>query len=227
MSQNKKGTIMTHWGWYWKVKLSWYKPKGLCSWYVSMDSFEMFRNKEGVAWCMNKVAYEVPGYNLKATLLIDRYHVEYNGGSYSIPYEKQACNYGGFRYFFRCPKCDKRMRILYCKEGKFLCRKCLNLGYFLQRLRPSERLLMMKVKAEDKIKNMAGSLERKPPWIKNKTFKKLKIQYVKYDEKYFHARGKEFRQEFGQNPPDYWYCPPSGMFDVYDDLLKNRRRKKK
>jgi len=213
---------MTHWGWYWRVKLSWYKPKGLCSWYTTIDSFEMFKIKEAIEWCINKVAYEIPQYKLKATLLSNSYQVEYDGGSYSIPYEKQACNYGGFRYFFHCPRCNQRMRKLYCKDGKFLCRKCLNIGYYTQRLRPSERYLIMKIKAEDKIENMAGSLQIKPPWIKYKTFRKLKTQYVKYDEKYYHAWGKEFRQEFGESPPDYWYFPPSGMSDEYNDLVESR-----
>lgn len=173
---------MTHWGWYWGVKLSWYKPKGLCSWYISMDSFEMFRNKEGVAWCMNKVANEIPSFKLKATLLSNSYQVEYDGGSYSIPYEKQACNYGGFRYFLSCPRCNQRMRMLYCKDGKFLCRKCLNLGYFTQRLRPSARCIIMGMKIKKHLEDRAGGLHRKPPWMKCKTFEALRDRYFDYDE---------------------------------------------
>lgn len=183
---------MTHWGWYWGVKLSSYKRKSQCSGFMRIDSFEMFRNKEGIASCMNKVAYEIPMYNLRATLLSNSYQVEYNGGSYSIPYEKQACNYGGFRYFFHCPQCDKRMRILYCKDGKFLCRKCLNLCYFTQILRPSERCLVMTGKIEKYLENKAGSLDRKPPWMKYKTFEALREKHSDYDNKYLEERDEEF-----------------------------------
>jgi len=116
----------------------------------------------------------MPEYNLKATLHEDHYQVRYSAGSYRIPIEKQPCNYGGFRYFFHCPDCDKRMRILYCKEGKFLCRKCLDLCYFTQTLRPSIRCLKMSRKVKMKLYSMAGSPAEKPPWMKKKTFEKLR-----------------------------------------------------
>ncbi len=186
---------MTHWGWYWKVKKQ-HKPRKSCSAFITIDSFEMFRNKEGVEWCRNKVAYEIPRYNLKAILLNSSYQVEYNEGSYSILFEQQACNYGGFRYFFHCPRCDKRMRILYCKDGKFLCRKCLNLGYYTQRLRPSERCLIMAMKVKESLKNRAGGLYRKPPWMKRKTFETLRERYFDYDDKWMEERDKEFIQKY-------------------------------
>lgn len=40
---------------------------------------------------------------------------------------------------------------------------------------------------------MAGSLERKPPWMKKKTFEELKKKYSEYrDIKYRKAKDKEF-----------------------------------
>lgn len=181
---------MAHWGWYWKVKLK-HKPKRLCSHFMCLDSFELFRNKLGVQMSMNQVAYEIPKYKLKATLLSDRYDVEYDGGFYSIPIEKQPCNYGGFRYYLRCPKCNQRMRKLYCDQGVFNCRKCLNLGYYTQRLRPSERCLYMVVKVSKKLENMAGSLDRKPPWMKRRAFEGLKDRDDEYWEKRHDAVRKE------------------------------------
>lgn len=156
--------------------------KQLCSHFMTIDSFNMFKNKEGIEWCKNKVAFEIPHFKLKATLQDNRYEVEYNAGSYAIPIDKQSCNYGGYRYFFHCPQCNKRMRILYCNDGKFLCRKCLNLGYFTQRLNPSTRWIIMASKTESKLKSMGGSLDRKPPWIKQKTFEALQEKYREYDE---------------------------------------------
>ncbi|MCK5632870.1 hypothetical protein KAH94_03920, partial [bacterium] len=104
---------MAHWGWYWKIKLK-HKRKCLCSGLITIDSFKMFKNKMGTRLCKGKISYQIPKYVLKATLLDDHYNVTYSDGHYTIPIEKQPCNYGGFRYFFHCPQCDKRMRILYC-----------------------------------------------------------------------------------------------------------------
>lgn len=183
---------MTHWGWYWWVKRK-HRRKATCSRFIAIDSFEMFRSKEGVKACRNGIIYEIPQFQLKAFLLSnDNYRIEYRGGVYGIAVEKQACNFGGFRYFFHCPHCDGRMRILYCNEGIFLCRKCLNLCYFTQLLRPPERCLIMAGKVEKKIQDMAGSLQRKPPRMALKTYVALKVKYREYSEtKYFMAKTKE------------------------------------
>jgi len=65
---------MAHWGWYWKIKKR-HKRKRTCSGIDTIDSFDMFKNKVGTQACMGKVAYEIPRYNLKATLHEDHYHV--------------------------------------------------------------------------------------------------------------------------------------------------------
>jgi hypothetical protein len=39
------------------------------------------------------------------------------------------CNYGGERYWFVCPHCEKRVGCLYNKSGLFLCRDCNDLTY--------------------------------------------------------------------------------------------------
>jgi hypothetical protein len=39
------------------------------------------------------------------------------------------CNYGGYRWWFRCPKCWRRVEKLYLRGKYFGCRKCQNLTY--------------------------------------------------------------------------------------------------
>ncbi len=50
---------------------------------------------------------------------------------YEVFLTKTYPNFGGFRYWFRCPSCVKRVRKLYCAPGSryFLCRICQNLTY--------------------------------------------------------------------------------------------------
>ena len=70
---------------------------------------------------------------------------------------------------------------------------------------------------EDSIKRQGGSLEQKPPWMKKTTFQRLRIKYVKYDEKGFNECNKECRAWFGPRVERFidWYFPPYNMFDVY------------
>lgn len=39
-----------------------------------------------------------------------------------------SCNFGGYRYWFKCPSCNKRVGCLYA-NSKFLCRDCGDLIY--------------------------------------------------------------------------------------------------
>ena len=46
-----------------------------------------------------------------------------------ISFTQTACTFGGFRYWFTCPDCDRRCAILYKKKSWFACRVCQKLKY--------------------------------------------------------------------------------------------------
>lgn len=217
---------MTHWGWYWKIKKK-HKPKATCSRFslTALDSFDLFKNKEGIAYTRNakdRTILEIPRYKLKAALMEDdSLAVVYDGGSYIIPVETKPCNYGGSYRFFHCPQCNARMRKLYCMEGKYLCRKCANLGYYSQRLRPNELCFYMQDKVKAQLKNHAGSLDQKPPWMKQHTFQKLRIKYVNYGQKEANITHQEIFERFGIVEDAYF--PPSDLYDAYveSDATRN------
>ncbi len=50
---------------------------------------------------------------------------------YFIHFESTPCNYGGKRWWFLCPDCGRRCRILYLPSNQvyFSCRVCHNLSY--------------------------------------------------------------------------------------------------
>ncbi len=182
---------MAHWGWYWKIKMK-HTPKRQCSGFIQLDSFALFRNKDVTKACLKTITYEIPQYNLKITLFETLYFVQYDGGSYAIPIETQICNFGGLRYFFHCPQCDKRMRMLYCNNGMFLCRQCLKLGYLSQQLRPTVRCATMAGNIRRYLENRGGSLYKKPVWMKKKTFAALRSKHNDYfEDKYQKALKKE------------------------------------
>ena len=177
---------MAHWGWYWKVKLK-HNPKTLCSTLPCIDSFLLFKNN-------NKHSFKVPGYQLTALLSNNSFIVTYGKSkshSYVIPFEKQSCNFGGFRHYFNCPLCKKRMRKLYFTHGAFLCRTCLNLGYNSQRQRASTRNMLLTSKIEKSLEARDGSLYKKPKWMKQITFEKLQDKHFEYEKKYEDALREE------------------------------------
>lgn len=61
------------------------------------------------------------------------------------------CNYGGYRYWFKCPKCDRRVAVLHAQGDCFYCRKCLNLAYQSQRSSYRDRCLTRRHKIGQKI----------------------------------------------------------------------------
>lgn len=221
---------MTHWGWYWKIKRK-HKPKSLCSWFwfSEIDSFQMFKNKEAVRLVMesaSRISLEIPRYNLTALLMSNCLVVIYDQGSYKIPIEKKTCNYGGFYYFFKCPQCDTRMRKLYCIKGKYLCRKCGRLGYYSQRLTPTQRLLYMSDKIEKRLNDQAGSLKQKPPHMSSYKFQKSKIQFVKYHESHFYALNDELRVLYNEKGIPYFgehygSFVPDGLHDARVERKKD------
>ena len=59
--------------------------------------------------------------------------------SYVIKLMTTATNYGGSRYWWSCPKCSKRVSVLYC-AGYYVCRHCVNAPYRSQLQQPIDRL---------------------------------------------------------------------------------------
>ena len=60
-----------------------------------------------------------------------------------IDLDKTPCNFGGCRYWFKCPECNKRIGVLHhsFKTGSWLCMKCGEKQYSTQHL-PKLRLFL-------------------------------------------------------------------------------------
>lgn len=57
--------------------------------------------------------------------------VHYQGKNVSILLEATRPHFGGKRWWFRCPACDRRCGVLYVKDG-IACRECFDLTYELR-----------------------------------------------------------------------------------------------
>ena len=99
--------------------------------------------------------------------------------NFSIEIERKACNYGGERFYFHCPRCGRRCTKLYLCDGLFECRKCGGLHYEVESLDKAERLR----KRVGKIRMRLGwarmgfpelaDILAKPKWMHYDTFKRL------------------------------------------------------
>jgi hypothetical protein len=66
---------------------------------------------------------------------------EWERVSETIQLDTTVCRYGGQRYWFRCPRCHRRTRILYINKRPYCCRVCLGLAYQSQRELATDRNL--------------------------------------------------------------------------------------
>jgi len=191
---------MTHWAWYWHIKKK-HRPKTLCSELSHLDSFKLFKSPE-------VLGFDTDPHTLKARIVdgvLRITHGKRKNYSYTIPIDKQSCYFGGFRYFFKCPTCLRRMRILYMIKGAFICRICLNLAYQSQRLRPTVRYWTNYKKIIDLVKSKGGSLDdrQKPPRMRKHTFEKLKRNAFHHQDKSDLELRKELRQWYGSKTEPY------------------------
>jgi len=73
-----------------------------------------------------------------------------------ISFDRTPCNYGGYRKWFLCPRCRKRVAILYGAGKYFLCRHCYQLTYDSCNCSPLLRILEKANKLKEKLGGHAG-----------------------------------------------------------------------
>ena len=164
--------------------------KQLCSQTASIDSFTLYKNNQSRA-------FRVDPYNILAIPMQDHLKIIYRKQKqipYIIQVERLTCNYGGFRTYFKCPLCQKRMRILYLTANcVLLCRKCLNLGYITQRWVPSIRNMIKHSELERSIKALGGDLQynQRPRYMKRAKFEQIRNKANLYEFKWHQALNEE------------------------------------
>lgn len=91
------------------------------------------------------------------------------------------CNYGGYRYYGLCPFCQKRVRSLYLYDKAALaCRLCLGMVYFSQNTTLSNRI---QAKITSIRKKLYSNEQKKPKWMRKRTFEKLRKVLFELNEK--------------------------------------------
>ena len=101
-----------------------------------------------------------------------------------VPVSWTACNYGGRRPWFHCPKCSRRVSILYpASPGYHLrCRRCSGLLYEAQRMSRPSRLQRRQDQLNGRIIKGEDGWKYKPPRMHWSTFHRICDQAEALDE---------------------------------------------
>ena len=121
-------------------------------------------------------------YRMEENRMVLNYRHRPHGGEWEdveqdILFDRTPCNYGGFRTWFLCPHCGRRVALIYGAGKYFLCRHCCNLTYASQQLSQSNRLMRKALKIRERLGASDNLRERilfKPKNMHQKTFDRLR-----------------------------------------------------
>lgn len=94
---------------------------------------------------------------------------------YDVGITTSSCHYGNYRYWFICPKCGKRVGVLYC-AGLYVCRHCINANYATQLMQPIDKLFRKVEKIRHRLGWQAGIANghgSRPKGMHRKTYDRL------------------------------------------------------
>jgi len=91
------------------------------------------------------------------------------------------------RYVATC-RCGKKCIKLYASDGYLLCRKCLGLKYYSQRIAPNSRPCFTLIRLEKKLNTKHGKWDgsNRPFYMHKKTYRTLQENIWKFEEDLFH-----------------------------------------
>jgi hypothetical protein len=135
-----------------------------------------------LSWARGEEQTGSIGYRMEAGRMILNYRHRSNGGDWetveqAIAFDRTSCNYGGHRTWFRCPRCWKRVAVLYGAGKYFLCRHCHNLVYGSQQEGRVDRLMRKARKIRRRLgasNNLMVPILFKPKNMHQKTFDRLR-----------------------------------------------------
>jgi len=102
-----------------------------------------------------------------------------------VRFARTACSYGGFRQWFVCPRCSRRLAVLVINPPHVVCRHCLDLSYACQNEHAMYRALRRRNKIGDRIGGsnpFDSSSGTRPKGMHWKTFNRLQREYEIADE---------------------------------------------
>lgn len=137
-----------------------------------------------LSWSCNGEESGSVRYRIEINRMILNFRHRQNGGEWEsveqdIPFDRTPCHYGGFRLWFNCPRCSRRVAVLYCAGKYFYCRHCYGLTYSSQQESRPDRLMRKARKIRKRLgasKNLFEPILFKPKHMHQKTFDRLRLE---------------------------------------------------
>jgi hypothetical protein len=133
-------------------------------------------------WLVND--RQVAGISIRVDLLgmVLSYRMKSTGEVVEQRVQTQAspCHLGGQRHWFTCPRCEKRVAVLYAPGRYFACRTCGGLGYATQKEGSGDRSASRADKLRRRLGWAAGILNGdggKPKGMHWKTYQRVKSHH--------------------------------------------------
>ncbi len=108
--------------------------------------------------------------------------------------DRTPCHYGGTRTWFRCPKCGRRVAVLFAGR-RFLCRHCYGIAYAVENADQLSRLLRRSSKLRKRVKASNGTaypVTLRPKGMHQRTFDRIKWQIQETELGFWLAMGERF-----------------------------------
>jgi hypothetical protein len=144
------------------------------------------------------------GFRMESDRMILNYRHRQNGAEWSeveqvISFGQTQCNYGGYRTWFICPRCYRRIAVLYGTGKYFYCRHCYGLTYSSQQENHPNRLMRKSNKIQKRLggdENLMDSFPEKPKNMHWKTYWRLREEAVNATNLAFMSIGQRFGVHF-------------------------------
>lgn len=111
-----------------------------------------------------------------------------------VDLDRTPCNYGGTRPWFRCPRCDRRVGVLF-GGLRFWCRHCHGIAYAVENEDAMSRLLRRSNKLRERVKVKAGTaypVTDKPKGMHWRTFDRIRWQIQGIEAAFWMAAAERF-----------------------------------
>jgi hypothetical protein len=141
-----------------------------------------------------KISYSVFHDHLRLDFRYRKNGEEWQLIEQGVPFGRTPCNYGGERLWFHCPRCNKRVGLLYGHDVLFLCRHCYQLPYASQQEGRLDNLITQKHNIGERIFEYYeyGEGYMKKKGMHQKTFDRLHARYKKLDYAINHLTVRRF-----------------------------------
>jgi len=152
-----------------------------------------------LAWSRNRKQTASISFGIEADGMVLNYWRRPHGGEWEdvnqvVLFDHTPCNFGGYRTWFLCPSCLRRVAVLYGAGKSFWCSHCHNLTYSTQKINRMGRLARKASKIRKKMGTDGNLLDPFPDRPKNmhrKTYWRLRKESERARELWFLMAGQQ------------------------------------